>query len=268
MRILFLGDLVGSIGISAASDFLPIIKREKNVDFVIVNGENAAFSGKGMMPEDHERICAFADAITLGNHYRAKSIIDIFIDKSPKLIRPANFVKYQKGVGSRVFTCQGVPIRVTNILGEAFMKEDVHHPVEFFENFLKTVKEPIHIVDFHAESTSEKQIFGYCFDGCVTAVIGTHTHVATADARILPKGTAYLTDAGYCGAYDSIIGFDVDATIDRIVYNQGKLAVAESGKRVIYGTIIEIDDERLLTKSIEMICYVEGKEVSYGPRNL
>lgn len=267
MRILFLGDLVGSIGISAASDFLPFIKKEKGVDFVIVNGENAS-SGKGLLFEDYRSIAMFADAITLGNHYHAKGKIDAFITSAASLVRPVNLKNYTKGLGSRVFRCKGVPIRVTNILGEAFMKEEVTKPIPTFESFLEKVDEPIHIVDYHGESTSEKQIFAYSFDGVITAVIGTHTHVPTLDARILPKGSAYQSDAGYCGAYDSIIGFDVDSTIDRMVYNLGRLAVPNSGRRVVYGTIVDVDENDMKAKSIEAICYLDGKELPHGPRYL
>ena len=252
---------------SAASDFLPFIREEKGIDFVVVNGENVS-SGKGLLHDDYAFLSRFADAITLGNHYHSKGKIDSFIAHAEKLVRPLNLKNYDKGCGSRVFVCKGLPIRVTNILGEAFMKEEVVKPIPLFESFLEDVDEPIHIVDYHGESTSEKQIFAYSFDGAVSAVIGTHTHVPTADARLLPKGTAFQADAGYCGAYDSIIGFDVDSTIDRIVYNLGRLAVPDSGRRVVYGTIIEIDEGSLTAKSIEAICYLDGKELPYGPRYL
>ncbi|MCR5078701.1 MAG: YmdB family metallophosphoesterase [Bacilli bacterium] len=263
MRVLFLGDIVGSIGISAASDFLPLIRKEKRIDFVIANGENAT-KGKGLSEEDYERISSFADAITLGNHYRSQYEIDRFIASADKLVRPLNLIHYHKGEGSKVFYCKDIPIRVTNLLGAAFMNETVKSPIETMEGLEEEFIEPIHIVDYHAESTSEKQIFAYYFDGAFTAVIGTHTHVATLDARILPNGTAYQSDAGFCGSYESIIGFDVDSTIERIVFEKGKLSVSQEGERVVYGTIIEIDENTFKTISIEPICYLEGKESYHG----
>ena len=263
MRILFLGDIVGSIGISAASDFLPLIRNEKRIDFVIANGENAT-KGKGLSKEDYEKISSFADAITLGNHYRSQYEIDRFIGDADKLVRPLNLLHYHKGEGSKVFYVNDIPVRVTNLLGAAFMNETVKSPIQVMEELESSFEEPIHIVDYHAESTSEKQIFAYYFDGAFTAVIGTHTHVATLDARILPNGTAYQSDAGFCGSYESIIGFDVETTIERIVFEKGKLIVPPEGKKVVYGTIIEIDENTFKPVSIEPICYLEGKESHHG----
>ncbi len=267
MRILFLGDLVGSIGISAASDFLPLIRQEKGVDFVIVNGENAS-RGKGLTHDDYERIASFADVITLGNHYRSKEAIDRYINYADKLIRPLNLLHYGKGEGSKVFECKGHKIRVTNILGAVFMTESVENPVSYFEGFLKNVKEGIHIVDFHGEATSEKQWFANYFDGLISASIGTHTHVPTADWRLLPKGTFLQCDAGYCGAYDAVLGFDVGSVIDRFVKDLGRIEVPESGRRVVYGTILDIDEESEKVVGYEPICYLDGKELDYGPSRL
>ena len=148
------------------------------------------------------------------------------------------------------------------------MNEEVEDPIHCYERHSEEYEEMIQIIDYHGESTSEKQLFAYSFDGLITAVIGTHTHVATNDARLLPKSLAYQSDAGYCGAYDSIIGFDVDSTIERIVYSQGKLLVPASGRRIVQGTIIEVSEEDGLAKSIEAITYLDGKEIPYGPRYL
>ena len=149
------------------------------------------------------------------------------------------------------------------------MKEEVVKPIPLFESFLEDVKEPIHIVDYHGESTSEKQIFAYSFDGTVSAVIGTHTHVPTADARLLPKGTAFQADAGYCGAYDSIIGFETDSVIDKLVLGkEGRFEIPYEGDKEVDCVLLEVDEETGLATKIEPIRLINGKEVVYGPHHL
>ena len=264
MKIVFLGDIVGRIGILGASDVLDYLKRKVAPDFIIVNGENAS-KGKGITEHDLKSLLASgADCVTLGNHYRSKQEIDDFIGDYPNLIRPMNLVGYDKGVGSAIFDVNGIEVQVTNILGQAFMKDEVVKPIEAFENLLDEHHAAIHIVDFHGEASSEKAIFAHYFDGIVTAVLGTHTHVQTADAQILPQGTAFMTDVGYCGAYPSIIGFDPGSVIDKIVNDYGRFGIDDSASCMVNGALLEIDEETGLANSIKPLRYLDGKEWDYG----
>ncbi|MCR5491318.1 MAG: YmdB family metallophosphoesterase [Bacilli bacterium] len=264
MRIIFLGDIVGRIGVLGASDVLDFLRRKLKPDFVIVNGENAS-KGKGLTEHDFKSlVAAGADCVTLGNHYRSKDQIDEYIDDCPNLIRPLNLIDYKKGVGSATFDVNGVEVQVTNLLGQSFMKEEVDNPIESFENLLDEHRAIVHIVDYHAEASSEKAIFAHYFDGIVTAVLGTHTHVQTADAQILPQGTAFMTDVGYCGAYPSIIGFDPGSVIDKIVNNYGRFGIDDSAQVMVNGALLDIDEETGLAKSIRPLRYLDGKEWEYG----
>lgn len=264
MRILFLGDIVGRIGITAVSDVLPSLRKKFAPDFVIANGENAT-RGRGLSESDYRKIISLGvDCITLGNHYRDRAEIDDYIDDAPNLIRPLNLVGYSKGQGTAFFDVNGYEIQVTNVMGKAFIKNEVSDPVDAFSGLLDERHADIHIVDLHAESTSEKQIFGFYFASLVSAVIGTHTHVQTSDAYLMEGGTAFISDAGYCGAFPSVIGFDPESAIARIVRNEGKLSVDESAHKIVCGVIIDIDEESGLANNIFAIRYLDGKEWNYG----
>lgn len=264
MRILFLGDVVGSIGLEAVVSFLPEFRKKEVIDFVIVNGENAA-KGKGILYSDYSALMdAGADVVTLGNHWRSKSQIDSFIDEAPFLLRPANLKGSFKGSGTGLFDCNGAKIRVTNLLGKVFMEEDVYSPIACMDEILDGHEDErsIHIVDFHGEASSEKQMFAYYFDGSLTSVIGTHTHVQTNDQRILPEGTSLITDAGFCGAYDSIIGAEPSSSLEVFVLEEdnAKLRYPSEGKKQINGVILDVDPISLSTKSIRTIFLIDGKE--------
>ena len=238
MNILFVGDLVGKPGIDSLELFLPRLEEEYKLDFVIVNAENVS-RGIGITKQDYQRLCDFGiDAITLGNHYRGKYEIDRYIESADKLIRPYNLFSYNLGVGTRDFTVKNHNINVTNLLGQAFLKESVPSPIEEYENLLKNLKEGIRIVDFHAESTSEKAILAKYFDGKVTAVLGTHTHVQTNDDMILPNGTAFISDVGFCGSYDSVIGFNNESVINSIVRQNGKMFVDKEVKTLMLNAVL------------------------------
>jgi metallophosphoesterase (TIGR00282 family) len=267
MRVLFFGDIVGHVGLTAVSGVLASIKEKLHVDFVIANGENVS-KGKGLLYKDYAELAQFADAITLGNHYHSKDAIDGYIKYADKLVRPLNLLHYEKGEGSRVFECKGVKIRVTNILAEAFMNEAVKKPIDTLDKLVSDCEEAIHIVDFHGESSSEKQIFGFMFDGLVSAVIGTHTHVQTADARILEKGTAYMTDVGYCGAYDTVIGFDKDSVIDKIVYDAGRIYVPTEAPTCVNCLLLDIDEKDGSVTYLRPYYFINGKERNYGESHL
>ncbi len=255
MKILFFGDIVGKVGREAVHLSLPRLVRKYGVDFVLANGENATH-GKGLNESHyHYLIDSGVDCITLGNHWHSKPSIDDYIDDAERLVRPLNLLHYEHGFGSLLFEVSGIPIRITNILCQAFMREEVEHPVVSLQKLLLDNPEPcVHIVDLHGESTSEKQIFAYEFDGLLSAVIGTHTHVQTNDARLLEKGTAFMADVGMCGDPDGVIGFEKDSVIRKIVNGQsGAFQLNDEAPMMINACLIEIDEETYLPKSITPI---------------
>lgn len=222
IKILFIGDVVARVGRRLVSKLLPDLIKKHQIDFVIANGENATH-GRGLTFHHYQELKnAGVDVITLGNHYDDRDEIRTFLDGSSEIIRPLNLTHDYPGVGSEVFDNGEVRIRVTNILGTAFMDEIVENP---FVSMAKLLEEcpldEIHIVDFHAEATAEKRAFGYAFDGKVTAILGTHTHIQTRDAMLLPKGTAYITDVGMTGPEPSVLGVKPEIIIDRF-YHGGK----------------------------------------------
>ena len=269
MRILFFGDIVGQYGFDAVSDVLSKLVRGLSIDFVIANGENLS-RGKGLTYRDYQRLINLGvDVITLGNHYQAKSEIRDYIGNVTSLLRPANIKGDFPGAGTFIFSFDGVEVQVTNIMGQAFIEEEVDNDIETMAEILNHHHSLIHIVDYHGESTSEKQVFASYFDGQVSAVIGTHTHVQTNDAKILPYGTAFMADAGFSGRVDSIIGFDTDSVINKIVLGQeGRFEIPYEGDKEVNCGYLEIDEETGLAKKIEPIRLINGKEVIYGPHNL
>ena len=269
MRILFFGDIVGNRGIASISSSLGKIKEQYKASFCIVNGENAA-GGFGLRYSDYRLLRdAGADCVTLGNHYDDHHFVSDYIEETHALVRPCNLIHFDYGYGSLVFEVEGVTIRVTNILGTAFMKEQVNSPMASLTDVLGEEKAMIHIVDYHAESTSEKATFAYLFDGRVSAVIGTHTHVQTNDARILPKGTAFMTDVGMCGNLESVIGYEPTSVINRIIYN-GPVGVriGEDGPLLVNAVLLDIDEATGKARNIEPIYWVDGKERTYGQKDL
>lgn len=267
MKVLFLGDIVGEIGVRAVCNALPHFKRDMGSLFVIANGENAAPNGKGIGWRQYKALKeAGVDCLTLGNHYEGRQELSDFIADAD-IVRPLNVLGYHRGSGSSVFEFEGFNVRVTNVLGTAFMREEVASPYDSVNELFKESKEAIHIIDYHAESSSEKQIFGYVFDGRVSAVFGTHTHVQTADERILPQGTGFITDAGYCGAYEAIIGYDPEVSIKKILFGEKTpFRVPESGETIITGVLLEIEPLSGKTLSIERIS-IKG-EVNDGADGL
>ena len=222
MRILFLGDIVGDSGCSAVYKNLKEQISIKKIDFVIVNGENAADNGVGITEEITNRLfeCG-VDVITTGNHVWDQKETANHIEKENRLLRPQNLIKPSPGRGFEIFKSKNdLRVGVLNLMGNVFMKkcEDVFETSEKFikQNLLKKDYDFL-VVDFHGEITSEKMAAGHLFDGKATLVVGTHTHVPTNDARILINGTAYQTDAGMCGDYDSVIGMDKNNSINRFL---------------------------------------------------
>lgn len=217
LRILIIGDVVGIPGQTILQRSLPTLRESLKFDALIVNGENSA-DGKGITP----RIMHFfkelgVNMVTSGNHIWQKKEICSYFSEHHDLLRPVNFSSSCPGSGIGIFTVDGTPVGVINVQGRAFMREFVQCPLRAVESALTFLRSrtKIVIVDIHAETTSEKVALGLYFDGQVSAVVGTHTHVQTADERILPQGTAYITDLGMCGALNSVLGVKKDA----IIYN-------------------------------------------------
>ena len=255
MKILFFGDIVGRIGRNAVKHFLPGLVKKYQVDFVIANGENATH-GKGLIEKHYnELIDAGVDVITLGNHYLAKDNILSYINEASRLIRPLNLIHDVGGVGTNVYGVNGVKIRVTNILGTAFMKEEVNSPYLSLKELLDENEEDvIHIVDFHAEATGEKMCFGNVFDGQVSAILGTHTHVQTNDAKILEHGTAYISDVGMCGAASGVLGFDKNTVIAKTIFgNEQRFEINNEDQEMVNAVVLDINEETKLAKQIILV---------------
>ena len=265
MRILFLGDVVGVSGCSKIIKNLLNQIKKNNIDFVIVNGENAAEAGVGLTKEICQNFfnCG-VNVITTGNHvWDQKDIMD-FIDKENRLLRPKNLFEPSPGKGFEVYTTeQNIKIGVLNLMGNVFMKkcDDVF---EISEKFLKKYKlkedYDILIVDFHGEITSEKNAIGHFFDGKATLVIGTHTHIPTNDARVLKNGTAYQTDAGMCGDYDSVIGMNKDNSLNRFMKKDSVKHFPAKGDATLCGVIVDCNIETGLANKIES--YIFGGQLN------
>ena len=241
MKILFLGDVVGKSGCLAVTENLPDLIKKKKIDFVIINGENAADQGVGIT----EKICndlfnSGADAITTGNHVWDQKEALSYIDKENRLLRPENLIQSSPGKGFEIFkTKNNIKNGDLNLMGNKFMKK--------WDDFL--------VVDFHGEITSEKMAIGHFFDGKATLVVGTHTHVPTNDARILENGTAYLTDAGMCGDYNSVIGMNKNNSLNKFLKKEYTKHFPAVGVATLSGVIVEADVENGLAKNIENFIY-------------
>lgn len=259
MKLLFLGDVMGRSGRAAIAERLPKLRADWGLDFVVVNGENAS-SGVGLTP-DHARVIlqAGADCITLGDHAFDQKDMLSFIETEPRIIRPVNFSKVAPGKGARVFTAtQGRRVLVAQVLGQVFMKRPFDDPFSAIEGILKShalgASVQATIVDVHAEATSEKMAMGHWCDGQASLVVGTHTHVPTGDAMILPKGTAYQTDAGMCGDYDSVIGMEKMEPIRRFITGMPKSRFEPAtGPATLSGVYVETDDRTGRATRVRMI---------------
>lgn len=259
MKILFIGDIVGKVGRRMIREKVPYFIKKYDIDFVIANGENATH-GKGLIKHHYDEIIdAGVDVITLGNHYNSKSEINSYIDRADRLVRPLNLTNGFRGDGSVLFDVDGVMVRVTNILGSAFMNEQVNSPYYSTLELLETAEPSnIHIIDFHGEATGEKQSYAYAFDGKVSAVLGTHTHVQTNDAKILEHGTAFISDVGMTGFNDGVLGFDKDSVVRKNMYGEsGKFTPPEDGRGLLSAVVLDIDDATGLANQIFTIYFVE-----------
>lgn len=254
MKILFIGDVVGSLGRNIVAMMIEKITSEQDIDFIIANGENATH-GKGLS-EAHlnELFDSGVDVVTLGNHYANKKEIFNFLDAYNELLRPNNLHHSIPGTGSNVFDCNGVKIRVTNLLGRVYMALDVNNPFDDLESICASDDSDIHIVDFHAEATGEKYALAHAFDGKVSAVLGTHTHVQTRDNRILPYGTAYISDVGMCGPYDSILGVKKEDVVKRTWTSQPTpFNIQEEGESIFSAVLLTFSDQNYECERIQTI---------------
>lgn len=253
MKILFIGDIFGRSGREMIEDHLYRLKKENNIDFVIANGENAAH-GKGMTRRVYDELVTNGiQAITMGNHTYAKKELLDFIDEATRLVVPYNQLKTLPGVGSRVFNINNISIRVTNLLGVAFMNGYNANPFIAMDELLKECQEDYHIVDFHAETTSEKIALSYYLTGKVSAVLGTHTHVQTADEKIIEGKTAYISDVGMTGPKEGVIGCTKESIIYRMTTGLNSRFEVDEGPAVLCGVIIEFDDKTHLPIHIERV---------------
>lgn len=257
-RVLFVGDIIGQPGRRALRRFLPRIREKYSPDVVMANAENAA-GGIGMTEDVGTELLGHVDVLTSGNHIWDKKEALPYLDREPRLLRPANYPPLNPGKGSYVFESpQGWKIAVLNLQGRVFM-EPIDCPfrvadeeVEKFRSLAQMI-----IVDFHAEATSEKQALGWYLDGKVSAVIGTHTHVPTADERILPRGTAYITDVGMAGGSPSVIGIRPEQAVARFLTARPQRFEPEKHGLVFSSVLVELDAETGRALSIRREQFLE-----------
>ena len=251
MKLLFLGDMVGRTGREAVFDVLPGLVADHGFDFVVVNGENAA-GGFGITERIfRQTLDAGADVVTTGNHAFDQKEALSFAEREPAFLRPANWPAGTPGRGAGVFEGRnGHRVLVSNVMGRVFVTPDLDDPFQAAERVLDGVAlgrdVDAVVFDFHAEATSEKQCFGHFVDGRASLVVGTHTHIPTADHQILEGGTAYLTDAGMCGDYDSSLGMDKEEPLNRFLTKipRGRYEAA-SGPATVCGVAVEIGADGL-----------------------
>lgn len=257
MRILFVGDVVGSTGRKALETMLPILKERHHPDFILVNGENAA-AGRGITPKIAQQFFEWgADGITLGNHAWDNKEILPYIDEEPRLVRPANMLAGAPGQGMMRLSKGGKQLAVINLQGQTFLPP-LENPFHTADKLLEELDGVRHIlVDFHAEATSEKVAMGWYLDGRVSCVVGTHTHVQTNDCRILPGGTVYITDVGMTGPRDGIIGMKRDSVLKKFLTQMPSRFEVDTGSWQLNALLVSLDDETGKGISVEALQYTE-----------
>lgn len=254
MRIIFVGDVVGSSGRAVVQKYLKDIKTSEQADLVIVNGENSAH-GKGITHKIYQQLLSYgADCITMGNHTFSKDAILSFIDdeKNGNMVRPINMEPHDVGHKYWLKQIGDKLVCVVNILGEVFMSNSDGSPFDGMNEILEKIKADIYIVDLHAEATSEKLAFANYYCDSVAMVVGTHTHVQTADEKII-GGCAFISDVGMCGAYDSIIGRDVQEVLTRFTTNEKTRFTVADGAGIFCAVVVDIDDNSGKATNIKRI---------------
>ncbi|MHC5268444.1 TIGR00282 family metallophosphoesterase [Enterococcus sp. LJL98] len=253
MKILFVGDVVGSLGRAAISEYVPKLKKKYRPQVTIINGENAA-AGRGITEKIYKGFLQDgADVVTLGNHAWDNREIFEFIDRAKKLVRPANFPEGTPGVGVVYVKVNQIELAVINLQARTFMVA-LDDPFKKMDELLAEVRArtPFIFVDFHGEATSEKQALAWYLDGRISALVGTHTHVQTNDARILPQGTAYLTDVGMTGPYDGILGMKREPVLEKFMTAlPRRFEVIETGRHLLSACLIELEEATGKAKRIQ-----------------
>ena len=251
-HILAVGDVVGEPGLRHLERHLRAVKKLKGIDFTVVNGENA--SGVGLTPDQAWRIYdAGADAVTLGNHTFGKMQIKDALEETPWLLRPANYTGRTPGHGCEIFDLGAVRIRVMNLIGRCDLAWGAENPFTTADRLLKDGEAEFTLVDFHAQATSEKLAMGYYLDGRVSALWGTHTHVPTADERVYPKGTGYITDLGMTGAIESVLGIEPWQSVETFLGGlPGRYKTPEGGCKM-QGAVFTLDSETGLCTAVERV---------------
>lgn len=254
MKIMFFGDIIGRVGREGLMQILPALKTKHQPDFIIANAENAAH-GKGLTPRIAEELWGQGmDVLTMGNHTLDKKEIAAIMD-NPRLLRPANYPAGFLGQGSGVFTSRsGLKVGVLQVMGRVYMPL-TDCPFKTADKILDSMRKETSIIfaDIHAEITSEKAALAWYMDGRISAAAGTHTHVQTSDERILPQGTAFLTDAGACGPLNSIIGMDVKAAMNRFLTGTFSPMVVAEGDAMVCGCVVDVDEKTGKARKIERL---------------
>jgi metallophosphoesterase (TIGR00282 family) len=258
MKLLALGDIVDNNGCEFVRKNLPEIKRKNSIDICIANGENSA-SGNGILPFSADHLfTSGVDIITTGNHVFRRAEIFTYLDEHNDILRPYNMHPSNPGKGIGIIDMGKYRIGVINLIGSAFFSSNFGNPFDYLDKAVEETKDcKIKIVDFHAEATGEKRALGFYADSRISVLFGTHTHVQTADAQILPKGTGYITDLGMCGAKDSVLGVEPEIVATALKTGMpARFKTVSQGKMMINGCIFEIDENSGLTKSVNPL-YIE-----------
>jgi 2',3'-cyclic-nucleotide 2'-phosphodiesterase len=256
IRLLFVGDVVGPAGRFAVTSFVPTLRQDLALDAVIVNGENSADNGFGVTAETAQALLRVADFVTLGDHAFDQKDIGPYLDQEPRIIRPLNFDQPVPGQGFGILTIEDIRIGILNLLGRLFMRPTVSSPFSAADlgiESLHSAGADAIVVDMQAEATSEKQGMGWYLAGRVAAVLGTHTHVPTADLRILPGGTAYVSDVGMAGGRDSVIGFDRERFVTFMLTGESQGSHPATGPAGLDAILILIDPATGLAVSAERV---------------
>lgn len=252
MNILFIGDIVGSVGRQMVKNHLSSLKSQYQIDLTIANGENSAH-GKGITSKIYyDLINQGVDYITMGNHTFSKGELLTFIHEAKRLVRPENMAPTNLGMGVLVVKVKDKDVAIINLCAKVWMDNVVESPFVAMEKILNRVQADVYFVDFHGETTSEKIAFAQHFKKRCTAVVGTHTHVQTADERLI-EGCAFISDAGMCGVYDSILGRDIEEVLQRFVYDIPTHYTIATGEGMFNGVVIRVDEETNRATSIERI---------------
>ena len=241
-KLLFVGDVVGEAGIEAVVGTVPGLREELGLHAVVVNGENSAPGGRGITEEGSAALLSVADFLTLGNH--AFDADGEFLEREPRVIRPANMKPGRPGRGWGIFEAGGVRVGVANVMGRVFLDEGMASPFEAADRAVGELQgADLILVDVHAEATSEKQAMGYHLAGRAQVVVGTHTHIPTADDKVLPGGTAYATDVGMTGREGSIIGFDREDFMALFLGRPRRIGISTDGPVIFRAVVVDLDVE-------------------------